>query len=120
MNCLQQLQNKVKSKFYYTMNVYEYRNIVKNGITTQRLEIVNEDVRCFVIYKKSGIKSDRGNLYQSVDYDCKVFFERDIAIKVSSIISVSMMGKKKRFITCEEPILYPTHCEMLVKREEFC
>lgn len=117
---IEALREFIESRFFYSMDIYEYEENEKNNIYTQNLVQKHKNIKCFLSYKKSDkFLTDEG-YYKKISYDCKLFYGKDLNIMAGSLIKVYILNKTITFTVCAEPILYPTHSEILVRRRDIC
>lgn len=118
--CEQQI---IASTFDGVMNVYQRR--YKQGTLIQEEEefLIYEGFPCAVSRSRSGARYGNRPVRQGqapqLNYETKIFVSPALDIPPGCCLVVTQYGKTVRYITCGEPVRYPSHQEILVVREDY-
>jgi len=103
-------------------SIYERRTEVKNYRSVFDDVLIYENVPCALTKPRKTLgnrgQGVRQGLFAELSYDAELFLDPDLAVKAGSRVDVTGCGRTTSFTSCGEPFCYPTHQEILLKREE--
>lgn len=97
--------------------VTEYEEYTTDSGAERHREIQCGSFSC-ALSQKSGSAVSQGEDRAVIEYDAKLFAAPEHNIKAGSKITVSQNNMTYTFISVGEPFIYPTHQEVILKREE--
>ena len=96
------------------MYVYEAREVIKdNGADGIEFQKAHADIPCRLSVQT--LKNSEQNEARLLKTEHKVFCQPDVYIKSGSKITVDGV----KYLTSEDPMIYITHQELVVKRHEW-
>ena len=113
----------IASTYDGVMDVYERRYKEETLIQEEEEFLLYEGFPCAVSRSRSGARYGNQPVKQGqaakLNYETKVFTSPKLPIPAGSSLVITQYGKTVRYITCGEPVRYPTHQEILVVREDY-
>ena len=116
------LRSAIEATYQGTMTVYRRFPKIENGRTVFREEALYTALPCALSRGASTRRQGdalRGNAVAAVQYDAKVFLAPEPLIPPGSRVVVLQDGMSRDFIASGEAMVYPTHQEIVLSREEF-
>ena len=116
------LRSAIEATYSGLMTVYRRFPKIENGRTVFREEAVYTALPCALSRGASTRRQGdalRNNTIATVQYDAKVFLAPEPLIPPGSRVLVLQDGMSRNFVTSGEPMVYPTHQEIVLSREEF-
>ena len=113
----------IASTYDGVMDVYERRYKEETLIQEEEEFLLYQGFPCAVSRSRSGTRYGNQPVKQGqaakLSYETKVFTSPKLHIPAGSSLVITQYGKTVRYITCGEPVRYPTHQEILVVREDY-
>lgn len=109
-----QAQSSIMWMYDKKLDVYEAREIIKdNGADGIEFQKAHADIPCRLSVQS--LKNTQQTEARLLETEHKVFCQPDIYIKAGSKITVDGV----KYLTSEDPMIYITHQELVVKRHEW-
>lgn len=116
-------QQVIASTFDGVMDVYGRRYREGELIYEEEEVLLYERVPCAVSRSRAGARNGNQPVKQGqaaeLSYETKVFAAAHLNIPAGCCMVITQYGKTIRYISSGEPVLYPTHQEILVVREDY-
>lgn len=103
-------------------DIYEYDEVIENGITGHKRSVVQTSVPCRISYttgvlngKLKAGQEKNGDGISTEETTVKIFLPRGIAVKPGSFISVKKDNKIMEFKSSGVPAEYETHTEIVAE-----
>ncbi|MEG2596972.1 MAG: hypothetical protein RR977_00980 [Oscillospiraceae bacterium] len=116
-------QMALEDTYDSTMSVYERRFVTREAKQVEEEILVYQDFPCAISRVRAGsLKANQPvsqSLLGELKYENKIFTAPHLTIKAGSRITVTQYGKTISFVSCGEPLLYLTHQEILVSRDDY-
>lgn len=116
INDIEAQRKIIESTYTDICNIYSFEKQLKGSISTNIKILKYENIKCALSQKdlKSTNQTESQN---KIDYQIKLFISPDIQIAAGSHIEVKHCGRLYDFVQASEPFVYPTHQEIILKRE---
>lgn len=115
------LRNAIESTYRGEMTAYRRYAKVEKGRTVFKEEAVCTAVPC-ALSRGGSVRRQGSPIRQEetavIDYDAKLFASPELSIPAGCRIFVRQDGVLREFVSCGEAMVYPTHQEIPVSREE--
>ncbi len=98
------------------MDIYRWVEVVENGITKSKEQLMYSNVRCH--YSKGSLTDTGVNEVPSLINSHKLFCGLDVDLQEGDKIIVTQRNGKQVTLTVGEGFPYSTHQEFSVKRED--
>jgi len=107
----------IETTYFDVMDIFELKDITVRNRTRQELTKVYENIPC-ALSKRNPTNVYMNNEYGNMDYTYELFTSPNIIIKAGSIVKVTQQGKVYELENLGEPMLYPTHQEIICQRKD--
>ena len=115
------LRRLIESTYSGRMTAWRRVFCKEGGRTVQKEEAFLTEAPCALSfggnYRQRGA-SLKQELLPHIRYEARIFASPDLRIPAGSRITVAQDGVIRDFVTCGEGVVYPTHQEIIVGREE--
>lgn len=113
---IQSQRRIIESTYTDTCNIYSFEKQLKGSISTNVKVLKYEDIKC-ALSQKDLKSTEQTESQNKIEYQIKLFISPDIQITPGSHIEVKHCERLYNFIQASEPFVYPTHQEIILKRE---
>ena len=115
------IRSAIEGTYHGQMSVYRRFPKIENGRTVFREEAIYSDIPC-AFSRSTGTRKEgealRSGKVAYADYVAKVFLAPEYTIPPGCRIVIAQDGMLRDFISSGEAMVYPTHQEIVLTREE--